>query len=57
MPSTHSAFIRVRAAGFKPSLKKGAFVAHTKKTARVVSKIQYREAYPRVFPHVIEELS
>jgi hypothetical protein len=57
MPSTHGAFIRVRPAGFKPSLKRGAFVAHKKKTARVVKKIQYREAYQRAFPHVTEELS
>jgi hypothetical protein len=32
-------------------------VAHKKKTARVVKKIQYREAYQRAFPHVTEELS
>ena len=57
MQSTHGAFIRVRAAGFKPSLKEGAFVAHKKKTARVVKKFQYGEAYQRAFPHVTEELS
>jgi|GEM_PF-6337433 hypothetical protein len=54
MPSTRGAFIRVRAAGFQRS---GFFVAHKKKTARVVKKIQYGEAYQRVFPHVTEELS
>jgi hypothetical protein len=32
-------------------------VAHKKKTARVVKKFQYGEAYQRVFPHVTEELS
>ncbi len=57
MRSTHGAFIRVRAAGFKLSLKKGAFVANKKKTARAVKKIQYGEVYQRVFPHVSEELS
>ena len=57
MPSMRGAFIRVPAAGFKPSLKKGAFVAHKKKTARVVKEIQYGEACQRVFPQVTEELS
>ena len=57
MPATHGVFIRLRAAGFKPGLRKGAFVAHQKKTATMVKKIQYGEAYQRVFPHVTEELS
>jgi hypothetical protein len=57
MPSTHGAFIRVRAAGFEPSHRKGAVVVHKEKTARVVKRIQYGEAYLHVFPHVTEELS
>jgi hypothetical protein len=32
-------------------------VADKKKTARVVKKNQYGEAYRLVFPHVTEELS
>jgi len=32
-------------------------VAHKKKTASVVKKFQYGEAYQRVFTHVTEELS
>jgi hypothetical protein len=39
------------------SLNRGAFEAHKKKTARVVKKFQFGEAYQRVFPHVNEELS
>ena len=57
MRTTRGAFIRVRAAGFKQSLKKGAFVGHKKQTARVVKKIQYGEACQRIFSHVNEELS
>jgi hypothetical protein len=32
-------------------------VAQKKKTASVVRKIRYGEAYQRVFPHITEELS
>ncbi len=57
MPATRGASIRVRAAGFKRSLRKGAVVAQKKKTARVVKKSQHEEAYQRIFLELTEELS